>query len=125
MGREVRRVPSDWDHPKDSKGHYIPLHEPEWSKEDGVNPRQCMSFEGEPTHLQMYENVTEGTPISPPMPDGESLARWLADNDANAGAGSTATYDQWLSTVKRGFACSMIIGPKGIRSGVEAMAEED
>ena len=25
MGREVRKVPGDWQHPKDEKGHYIPL----------------------------------------------------------------------------------------------------
>lgn len=28
MGREVRRVPKDWNHPKDDHGGYIPLHEP-------------------------------------------------------------------------------------------------
>ena len=27
MGREVRRVPADWDHPRDGRGHLIPLHE--------------------------------------------------------------------------------------------------
>jgi hypothetical protein len=26
MGREVRRVPQDWQHPKDNGGHYAPLH---------------------------------------------------------------------------------------------------
>jgi len=25
MGREIRRVPANWEHPKDEKGHYIPL----------------------------------------------------------------------------------------------------
>jgi len=25
MGREIRRVPKDWQHPKNEKGHYIPL----------------------------------------------------------------------------------------------------
>ena len=27
MGREVRRVPKNWKHPRDAKGNYIPLHE--------------------------------------------------------------------------------------------------
>jgi hypothetical protein len=25
MGREVRRVPENWEHPKDTNGHYVPL----------------------------------------------------------------------------------------------------
>lgn len=32
MGREVRRVPANWGHPIDDRGHYIPLH-------DGYNER--------------------------------------------------------------------------------------
>lgn len=27
MGREVRRVPADWQHPKDDHGRFIPMHE--------------------------------------------------------------------------------------------------
>lgn len=26
MGREVRRVPASWEHPKDARGRYVPLH---------------------------------------------------------------------------------------------------
>lgn len=26
MGRELRRVPKDWQHPKSPAGHYVPLH---------------------------------------------------------------------------------------------------
>lgn len=26
MGREVRRVPATWKHPKDCRGHHVPLH---------------------------------------------------------------------------------------------------
>jgi hypothetical protein len=64
----------------------LPLREsyrPKWS-------------EDERTHFQMYENVSEGTPLSPVMESPESLARWLADNNADAGAGQTATYEEWL-----------------------------
>lgn len=25
MGREIRRVPMDWEHPKDERGYFIPL----------------------------------------------------------------------------------------------------
>jgi hypothetical protein len=32
MGREVRMVSADWQHPKDDKGHYIPLHEAKFAQ---------------------------------------------------------------------------------------------
>ena len=52
----------------------------------------------------------------------ENLARWLADNNASAFAGETATYDQWLSTINRGFAFSFAIQEGVIRSGVAALS---
>ncbi|MFH1090972.1 MAG: hypothetical protein V1742_05315, partial [Pseudomonadota bacterium] len=27
MGREIKRVPPGWEHPRDDSGHYIPLHD--------------------------------------------------------------------------------------------------
>ncbi len=82
--------------------------------------------EAERTHWQMYENVSEGTPISPVMATPEELARWLADNKANAGAGATASYEAWLATVHRGFAFSMMgIPGEGLMDGVTAMEKLD
>lgn len=40
---------------------------PDWAKEDY-------------THFQMYENVTEGTPVSPVIASAKELAEWLAKN---------------------------------------------
>jgi hypothetical protein len=73
----------------------------------------------ERTHLMMYENTSEGTPISPAFPTPEELARWLADNNASAFAGQGATYEQWLSTCKSGWAPSAIIAGGRMMSGVE------
>lgn len=50
----------------------------------------------ERTHLMMYENTTEGTPISPAFASAEELARWLVDNNATWFASSTCTYETWL-----------------------------
>jgi len=137
MGREVRRVHKDWNHPKNEDGHFIPMHERflynqeeiEEGLEDGwlddTPPYYGISVmpqwdEAERTHYQMYENVTEGTPISPVMESPEALARWLADNDANAGAFRTATYEQWLRICQGGYAPSFIYTPeKGLISGFE------
>jgi hypothetical protein len=151
MGRQVRRVPSDWQHPKNEQGHYIPMFGRSYSKEasawdegkrqwsagfraktvfhegggwhdewvpkeaeydgmdytDWTGSRPVSSDympdwpEDQRTHWQMYEDTSEGTPISPVMETPEELARWLADNDASAFAGMTATYDQWLATIRR------------------------
>lgn len=165
MGRELRRVPADWQHPRTPEGSYQPpLHDEDietagarwwdgklaWERRDlqwfenhdGVvpNPKDFdkhtwLGWEGEPpdptyyrpawdeesrTHFQMYENTSEGTPISPVMPDIESLAHWLADNGASAFGSMTATYEQWLTMCQRGWAPSVILSARGLESGVEA-----
>jgi len=73
------------------------------------------------THFMMYEDTTEGTPISPAFETPEELARWLADTGASAFGRTTATYDQWMSTIKQGWVISAICIPGvGIISGVAA-----
>lgn len=120
MGREVRRVPPDWQHPKDSDGRYIPLFEGRdyelhlegWKQaveENGPDPDEPEPDQSDympvwpaeqATHLMMYESTSEGTPLSPAFAMAEDLARWLADNNASAFAGMTATYDDWLATIR-------------------------
>jgi hypothetical protein len=75
------------------------------------------------THLMMYEDTSEGTPISPAFATPEELARWLADNNASAFGSSTATYEQWLNVARGAWAPSLIYTPEtGVQSGVEASA---
>lgn len=162
MGREVRRVPKDWKHPKD-RGHYVPLlggsfstrlaawiegneqwhagyrenygEGDKWIPRDADETATYADWDGDKpqvehympewtaeqaTHFQMYENVTEGTPISPVFETPEELARWLADNGANAGAGMTATYEAWLRVCNGGYAPSMVFVGGQLLSGVEA-----
>jgi len=73
MGRKIRSVPPDWEHPKDWKGHYKPLfdrpYEPSAQDWAGGPPdkeyyRPAWTEE-EATAFQMYETVSEGTPVSP------------------------------------------------------------
>ncbi len=148
MGRDVRMLPKDSQHPKGVDGRYIPLHDSkpreetmrevaEWYEnqrlwalkqhpsqaEYGNAPMRFTDWEGGPpnpddympcwepserTHFQMYEDTTEGTPISPVCETPEQLARWLADNRASSVGSSTATYEQWLATIKAGWAPSMM-----------------
>lgn len=96
-----------------------------WMEEpDEPNPEYYMPNwkDEETTHFMMYENTSEGTPISPAFATPEELATWLADTGASSFADYTATYEQWLSTINRGFAVSAVMDGNGFRSGVEAQA---
>jgi len=138
MGREVRMVPANWEHPKDSRDNYKPLLDgyenamQSFAKDieamglekaleinDG-GPRYSyyMHPEGERTHYMMYEDTSEGTPISPAFATPEELARWLADNGASAFGYMTATYEQWLSTVNGKWAPSLVVTNGIMQSGV-------
>ena len=140
MGREVRKVPASWEHPKNYDGNYKPLFGGSYSadaaeflekaKTEGLQEAlewMCCPDkndympewpDSERTHLMMYENTSEGTPISPAFETPEELARWLADNNASAFGSETATYEQWLRVCKRGYAPSMVMDAGGVQSGV-------
>ena len=74
---------------------------------------------------QMYEDTSEGTPISPVMASPEELARWLVDNNASTFARETGTYEGWLRVAKGGWACSAIITDGVMQSGVEALKDSN
>jgi hypothetical protein len=109
MGREIRMVPPNWEHPKgerrNGKIDYLPMfdQDPEskieewisgyraWKKEehDGT---EYWNYEGgldlacyrpkfteEPTWYQLYETVSEGTPLSPPFATKEELVNYLVE----------------------------------------------
>ena len=149
MGREVRKVPADWKHPKEQKTDfrtggmeevYKPLFPGEdyqtrvddWDEEcakwkAGWRPDYCtydksraMTYEQyngqrphrddympnwpaeQRTHLMMYEDTTEGTPISPAFATPEELAQWLVDNKASAFGRETGSYEGWLRVANSG-----------------------
>jgi hypothetical protein len=73
------------------------------------------------THLMMYEDTSEGTPISPAFATPEELARWLTDNGASSFGRSTGSYEGWLRVAQGGWAPSMVATSEGITSGVDAL----
>ena len=111
MGREVRRVPKNWQHPKDEDGEFVPLF------------REDMPLwpEREATHFMMYENTSEGTPISPAFATPEELARWLANTKASAFADQGASYKAWLRVCQGGYAPSAVAINGAMTSGVEGL----
>lgn len=45
MGREVRRVPKDWEHPREAQGHYKPLYGGSWAKDAAEWDRDNAAWE--------------------------------------------------------------------------------
>jgi hypothetical protein len=136
MGREIRKVPSDWKHPtykdvgkeyetkicrggwQNMADRFHPMHDElfdnmmdgwyeEWTKwRQGIHPDQKtfsdkanMSYiewnggppepayyrhrkwtDEEATHFQMYETVSEGTPVSPVFASLQELEDWLVED---------------------------------------------
>jgi len=155
MGREVRRVPADWQHPKHEvpdyrTGRMVERYKPLYpgeryapnaaeflAKANAEGLQEAIESCGCPdkddympdwpaeqrTHLMMYEDTSEGTPISPAFATPEELARWLTDTNASAFGSEGASYEAWLRIARGGWAPSMIYTPKGgLQSGVSAGA---
>lgn len=155
MGREIRRVPANWEHPKNERG-YKPLFDSpyieainEWIKahklwEKGKHPDQLdgsgkeyeyyAQWSGDPpdidyyrpnwksedaTWFQMYETVSEGTPVTPPFATADELVNYLCNHgtfwDSNPWPRRRAE-----GFVKAGWAPSLISTPEtGVIRGVE------
>lgn len=69
---------------------------------------------------QMWENTSEGSPISPVFETPEALARWLANTGASSFGDMTASYEDWMRMIQAGWAPSAVMDDTGIKSGVEA-----
>lgn len=115
MGREIRRVPDNWEHPKNEDGRYHPMFDDDfesalkewldgyelWKK--GEHPDQTADWieenmpywewAGAPPDpdyyhpkfenadwYQVYETVSEGTPVTPPFPTKEELVNYLTQH---------------------------------------------
>jgi hypothetical protein len=73
---------------------------------------------------QVWENTSEGSPITPVFKTPEELARWCVDNKASSFGRDTATYEQWLEFARGpGWAPSMTISSNGIRSGIKTVSK--
>lgn len=102
MGREIVRVPAGFRHPADEAGEPIPgAHlEPLWGIPDAERPG-----------YQVYENVSEGTPVSPAFDSVDELRAWLIRQGVTAEAADAFLRD--------GFAPSFVYSiPGGLVGGM-------
>ena len=84
---------------------------PDWSEE-------------EKTHFCLYEDVSEGTPVSPVFATKEELARWLETNYAHS-LGSLPSYEEWMAMFnsKHASSPSMVISNGQVMSGEKFVGE--
>lgn len=161
MGREIRRVPKQWEHPRDHRG-FIPLHDgdyetaiAEWidnhlrwlrgEHEDQKDPETKAEYryyaewngdppnvkehrpkwETEPTGWCLYENVSEGTPVSPVFDTPEELIEYLVANgdfwDQQNGEGRKYSRKAAENLVRSGYAPSLIIHNGQVYHGAEGL----
>ena len=126
MGREIRKVPANWKHPRKDSGSYWPMHNhhykaeaERWEREykqwlEGKHESQSSScnyfweydsppdemyclpeFNGEPTHIQIYETVSEGTPVSPVFADKSEMIEWLVGEGYSREAAEGFAKSEW------------------------------
>jgi hypothetical protein len=75
MGRQIVRVPPGFRHPVDNTGVVIV----------GAHHEALHSIPNDQkTAFQIYENVTEGSPVSPIFQSLDELSSWLTDQGAPA-----------------------------------------
>jgi hypothetical protein len=156
MGREVRRVPMNWQHPKKANGRYQPLHDQtyedrmkEWNADkaafesDPVKVAKYTTFAEYETGIKgmseqealpdpasyrpawdenavlgycYYENISEGTPISPVLATPEELVNWLVENEG-------IRREAAERFVEIGWSLSMVAGPgiNGLQRMIDVM----
>ena len=126
MGREIRRVPPGWQHPKDYAGHYKSLYDrtwreamrswmddygdewETWTDEEDIDPPPDPQYyrpewSEEPTAYQVYETVSEGTPVSPVFSSLDDVRTWVISQGHSEKAA-----DEFC---RLGHAFSFMIGP--------------
>lgn len=89
----------------------------EWWEYNG-NPPEREDYrpawtEADATHFQIYETVSEGTPVSPVFSSRDEIAAWLIKQGTSEAAAK--------KFAEEGFCFSMVMGPGGIKEGYESV----
>lgn len=156
MGREIRKVIPNWEHPKKEKYNYIkqrlekvyqPMYDRpyieainEWIEEhqkweQGNHPKQDKDYryyaefagnapdfeyyrpdwnEQEMTWFQVYETVSEGTPVTPPFETQQELIEYLVKNGDFWNQQRRESCDPWTREQAEKF----VFGDRWIPSGI-------
>jgi len=122
MSRQIRRVPKDWEHPVNDHGFYIPMEDRtlvqgmlnwirydvgwylrhpqdlgEWIEKCPLKWRSIYRprFTTPAICYQIYEEVSEGTPVSPVFETIAELRQWLLDQGHTEKATDAFIEHEW------------------------------
>jgi len=74
--------------------------------------------------FQIWETVSEGSPVSPPFVNPEELAQWMVENDDSVT--KDTDFEGWMKFILGdGWAPSGMMSSKGWQSGVKAITDLD
>lgn len=154
MGREIRRVVPNWEHPKREfigprEDDYQPMYDRCWEdafeefldyyKKHGT--KDTLDYFGSPpdpqyhrpkwtedgSWYQVYETVTEGTPVSPPFETKEELVKYLSENGdfwAQRRGSALMSYDKALEFVNQGWVPSGMISGWTVKANYECLSND-
>lgn len=152
MGRQIRKVPKNWEHPKDEDGYHIPQYDRTYEQarkeydrkvqtwEDGTHHRLIANpslkakyphysdydsympsprlyrkeYEQSADCFQIYETVTEGTPVSPVFESMEDMKEWLVGKGYSEKAIAIFFQKQSAPTFVN-------LAEEGIKAGIESL----
>ena len=104
MGRRLIQVPPGFRHPTDDSG--VPIPGAHYELLDAVPAAHL-------TYLQVYEDVSEGTPLSPVFGSPAEVRRWLVAQGV-----ATGSADEFL---RQGSAPSLVVGTEGVQKRKDAI----
>lgn len=104
MGRRIERVPVGFQHPADDNGEPIPGAHLELLWELPADQRPC---------FLVYEDISEGTPVSPVFASASELCGWLVAQGVPA-----ASAEAFLA---QGFGPSILLEPGGPVDGITGL----
>ncbi len=108
---------------KNTKGKECPLCEGDGKVRPRIEPPNCW-WDEKKNGFQIWEDTTEGSPVSPVFKKPEDLAKWMVENDTSIMAGTS--YKAWLKMIKEeGSAPMGMISSKGMETGINALYKED
>lgn len=108
MSRELKRVPLDFDYPLKViwVGYKNPFYWNEPKLDENIKEKYSELFKKiEPPNgkgYQLWENCSEGSPISPVFETLEKLCEW-AEKFATTFGGFTATKEEWKEMLLKDF----------------------
>lgn len=102
--------PNKWGLCPHCSGHGVPNGKWElWESWERIHPHTGDGY-------QIWETVSEGSPISPVFDAPEGLANWMVNNEGGL-------FGDWMKFIKSGMSApSFASGPNGIVTGVEYVA---